>query len=90
MAEFIEVVFGFVSGLTSYLTWANVRALTLTIALVWVLVVLNRGFDEIMPDLRNLLLKCIGNRALMPLHALRALGSCAANRKPPACRPAIR
>ena len=42
MAEFAELVFGYVQRLGSYFTWDNVKFLTIGIAVVWLLLALNR------------------------------------------------
>ena len=42
MAEFVELVFGYVQRLGSYFTWDNVKFLTIGIAVVWLLLALNR------------------------------------------------
>ena len=42
MAEFVELVFGYVQSLFGYFTWGNVKFLTIAIAVVWILVALNR------------------------------------------------
>jgi len=42
VTEFVEVVFSYVSGLTGYLSWGNVKMLTIAIGVLWAMVVLNR------------------------------------------------
>ena len=42
MAEIAELVFGYVQRLGSYFTWDNVKFLTIGIAVVWLLLALNR------------------------------------------------
>lgn len=42
MAEFFELVFGYVQGLVDYLTWDNVKFFAIGIAVVWLGLILNR------------------------------------------------
>ena|GEM_PF-6838381 len=42
MAEFVEVVWGHIGGLTSYLSWGNVRMFALTLGVVWAIHIVNQ------------------------------------------------
>ena len=42
MAEFAEVVFGHIGGLTSYLSWGNVRMFAVTLGVLWAVHIVNQ------------------------------------------------
>ena len=41
MAEFVEIVLGHLSGLTSYFSWGNVKILAVTLGVVWAIHIVN-------------------------------------------------
>ena len=61
MADFVELVFGYIQGLVGYFTWDNVKFLTAAIGVVWILLALNRKFG-LLSFLRELGERLFGSR----------------------------
>ena len=76
MSDFIELVFTYLSGLTSYLTWETVKFVAGAIGILWVGLAFNRRFG-LLEGVSDLAARLFGSR----VEELRSRGEAATAEK---------